>query len=530
MDKSRRKFLEFLGYSGIAISTLPLLEACKVGNVAYEAKVVFDSLKFTELIDDVVLADGFEYKLLASFGDEISEKDTFGTHNDYLNFFQSKNNENEGILWVNHEYFDSALMQTNTGEKTKEKVDLERYVCGGSIVKIKKHSSGKWNIVKNDPANKRITGATKIPFLWNEEIAGSKIAEGTFQNCSGGRTPWGTILTCEENYDYLYGEVSFNENNERIKTDGYYSWEKYYDNPPEHYGWVVEVNVATGEAQKLVALGRFKHECATVHSLEDGSVVIYSGDDEADQFIYKYVSDMPRDLQNGTLYAADTINGKWLSLDIEKSEVLQKRFKNQTEVQVRAREAAAMLGATPQNRPEDIEIDPQTGAVLVALANNKAKGDFHGSILKIEEDSEDKTGLSFKASTYLVGGEENMFSSPDNMAFDPKGNLWFTTDVSGGSLGQGEYVHFLSNGLYMIPRSGKRAGEVIMVATAPVAAEFTGPYFHPNGKTLFLSVQHPGETSQDINNLNSNWPEGGNTIPKSSVITITGPSLDKLMN
>ena len=130
-------------------------------------------------------------------------------------------------------------------------VDLERYVCGGSILKIKKDESKKWSIVENDPINKRITGATKIPFLWDEEIAGSKVAEGTFQNCSGGITPWGTILTCEENYDYMYGETYYDENNAATKVDGYYSWEKYYDNPPEHYGWVVEVNLETGEASKI---------------------------------------------------------------------------------------------------------------------------------------------------------------------------------------------------------------------------------------------------------------------------------------
>lgn len=529
MDKSRRKFLEFLGYTGIALTTLPWLEAYAIGQPPYKANVAFEGLKFGAQIDDVVLAEGFEYQILASFGDKISDADTFGTHNDYLNFFVSEQDENEGVLWVNHEYFNSVLMQTNLGEKTKEKVDFERYVVGGSIVKIKKDNNNKWNIVVNDPVNRRLNGNTKIPFLWDEEIAGSKVAEGTFQNCAGGRTPWGTILTCEENYDYMYGEIFYDENNVATRVNGGYSWEKYYDNSPEHFGWVVEVNVETGEAQKLVALGRFKHECATVHSLKDGRVVIYSGDDEANQFIYKYVSDKPRDLKNGKLYAADTINGKWLLLDIKESDILKNKFKSQTEVLVRVREAAKMLGATPQNRPEDIEIDPNTGSVLIALANNKNLGDFHGSILKIVEDSADKTGLTFKSETFLAGGEKNMFSSPDNLAFDPKGNFWFTTDVSGSALGKGEYKNFIANGLYVVPRTGKRAGEIIMVATAPIGAELTGPYFHPNGRTLFLSVQHPGENSRDINHLVSNWPLGGNEIPKCSVITITGDSLDKLM-
>ena len=122
-----------------------------------------------------------------------------------------------------------------------------------------------------------------------------------------------------------------------------------------------------------------------------------------------------------------------------------------------------------------------------------------------------------------------MFSSPDNMAFDPKGNLWFTTDVSGSSLGIGEYAFFNANRLFVIPRSGKNQGQLICVASAPVAAEFTGPFFHPNGKTLFLSVQHPGETSSSLDNLTSHWPQGRNSIPKSSVISISGKSLDALL-
>ncbi len=529
MQYSRRKFLEFLGVSSLSLAALPLLDSCKTTEIEYLAKINFEALKINELLDDVVLAEGFDYKILASFGDKISDKDTFGTHNDYLAFFPSKENENEGTLWVNHEYFDPVLLQTTGELKTKEMVDLERYVVGGSIVKVRKNDEGKWSIVLNDPLNKRITGATKIPFLWDEEIAGSNVAEGTFQNCSGGVTPWGTILTCEENYDYLYGEVYYDENNVATKEDGYYSWEKYYDNSPEHYGWVVEVNLETGEAQKLVALGRCKHECATVHSLADGRVVVYTGDDESNQFIYKYVSKNPRDLKEGTLYVADTENGKWISLKREDHEVLQKRFKNQTEIQIRLREAAKLVGATPQNRPEDIEIDPLTGDILVSLSNNKEKGDYHGSILKISEETEDKTGTNFTASTYMAGGEAGGFSCPDNLAFDPKGNLWLTTDISGSALGKNQYVNFLSNGLFLIPRSGEKAGQVIQVASAPVAAEFTGPFFHPNGKTLFLSVQHPGETSPDLDNLTSHWPQGRNAIPKSSVITISGKSLEALM-
>ena len=128
----------------------------------------------------------------------------------------------------------------------------------------------------------------------------------------------------------------------------------------------------------------------------------------------------------------------------------------------------------------------------------------------------------------MAGGEQTGFSCPDNMAFDPAGNLWFTSDISGSAIGKTPYEAFKNNGLYVVPRFGTQVGEVIQVASAPYDAEFTGPFFTPDGKTLFVSVQHPGETSDSLDNLSSHWPEGGDAIPKPSVITIQGPSLEAL--
>jgi secreted PhoX family phosphatase len=523
-NMKRRSFIEFLGKGSLvslAVNPLLMLNACKPGDKLYEAKVLFESLNTLEVVDDVVLVEGFDYHVVVSAGDAISDKDTFGEHCDFNALFPMGSNNDEAILWTNNEYYNRVTLGTSSSLRTKVEIDKERYAVGGSITKIKKNAEGKWTFVKDNEINKRITGETKIPFHWDEEIRGSKIAEGTLQNCSGGVTPWGTVLTCEENYDGQYGEITY-ENGEREFIPSYYQWEKHYNNPPEHYGWVVEVNIQTGEAQKLVSMGRCKHECATVFELEDGRVVVYSGDDEANQFIYKYVSKHAKDLKEGTLYVADVINGKWLALDYNNSELLQSNFEDQTAVLVRARDAAKLLGASPMNRPEDIKIDPISGDVFVSLTNNKAIGDYHGSILKIVEGSADKTGVSFNSETFLMGGIKDGFSSPDNLVFDKKGNFWFATDVSGSSLGMGEYAEFLSNGIFVVPRSGERQGEVIQVASAPVAAEFTGLCFHPDGKTLFVSVQHPGETSKDLDNLTSHWPLGRNAIPKSSVIAITG--------
>ena len=222
------------------------------------------------------------------------------------------------------------------------------------------------------------------------------------------------------------------------------------------------------------------------------------------------------------------VNG--FALDWEKQPILKIKFKDQTEVLIRAREASKLLGATKLNRPEDIEIDPITGNILVSLTNNKPKGDFHGSILKIEETHRKFDALTFKASTYKSGGEESGFSCPDNLAFDLSGNLWITSDISGSSMNkEGKpYKTFKNNSLFVIPRYGTDAGKVIRVASAPRDAELTGPWFAPDGKSLFLSVQHPGEQTKDLNNPTSKWPFDNDNIPKPTVVAITGDLIEKM--
>jgi secreted PhoX family phosphatase len=258
--------------------------------------------------------------------------------------------------------------------------------------------------------------------------------------------------------------------------------------------------------------------------------VAYSGDDANDEHLYKFISSKPRSLKEGTLYVADTINGKWLPLDWEQQPLLKQQFKNQTEVLIRAREASKLIGATPLNRPEDIEIDPISGNILISLTNNKPKKDFHGSILKIEETNGKFDALSFSASTYIAGGKETGFTCPDNLAFDLAGNLWITSDISGSSMNKidNQYTSFKNNALYVIPRHGQDAGNVIRVASAPKEAELTGPWFSPDGKTLFLSVQHPGEQTKDVNNPTSTWPFDEDNIPKPAVVAITGDLIEKM--
>ena len=487
--------------------------------------------------DPLLLTKALAYHTLIKWNDKISDTDTFGFNCDFTCFipFDDKYPE-DGLLWVNHEYVHPLFVSNYAfgnpnQERTIEQVDKEMYNVGGSIVRIRQEN-GKWKIVHNDPHNRRITAKTPIHLNWDTPIKEKTTVIGTHSNCSGGITPWKTFLACEENYDQFYGETERLNDGSTYHRPSAFGWENFYKYPPEHYGWVVEIDPKNGAVQKHVALGRFAHECCTLFQLKDKRVVAYSGDDSNDQHLYKFVSSKPNSLKEGTLYVADTNNGKWISLDWANQPLLKKAFENQTEVLIRAREAAKLLGATELNRPEDIEIDPITGSVFVSLTNNKPKGDFHGSILKIEEENNEHDSLNFSASVYMAGGGENGFSCPDNLAFDLSGNLWMTTDMSGSVMNKEEwpYMAFKNNSLFVIPRIGKDAGKVIRVANAPRDAEFTGPWFSPDGKTLFLSVQHPGEQTIDLKNPTSLWPFDKDNIPKPSVVAITGDLIEKMNN
>ena len=199
----RRTFLEFLGISSVALVT-PGCLTNKGTTSPFSFKKIAPSV-----LDQLKLAKGLSHEVLISWGDAIGDGEQFGFNNDYIAFIPSEGNSDEGILWVNHEYTDPRFVadfwEYENANKTKEQVEKEMLSVGGSILRVKRQN-GKWEVVKNDPINRRITGMTQIPFNWSEPIMGSTTAMGTLGNCSGGVTPWGTILTCEENYDQFYGE------------------------------------------------------------------------------------------------------------------------------------------------------------------------------------------------------------------------------------------------------------------------------------------------------------------------------------
>ncbi len=528
--QSRRQFLRFVSSQTTLLGLSPLLlnslTGCTTTPENSEIKGIQPSFE-----DKLLLADGLQYKVLARWGDKINKNgETFGFNNDFTCYLPFAGKTNEGLLWVNHESVIPQFIHGKNSDQLTRSINeiiKEQEAVGGSILHVKKISD-EWAVQINSKYNRRVHGRTKIPFSHGTTIQGSKAAVGTLANCAGGLTPWGTFLTSEENYDGFYGEAKMVKGQRSVHTFEKFNWWKQFPLPPEHYGWIVEIDPTTGAAEKQILLGRAPHEGATVAVTRDKKVAVYMGEDREGGYIYKFVS-TGMNFKDGTLYAADTKNGKWLALNIEKSPVLKNNFRNQLEVLTYAHQSAEIVGATPQDRPEDVAVHPQTGDIFITLTKNSQTGNLYGSLLKISEDK-DHDSVTFSADTWISGGLQSGLACPDNLCFDKKGNLWVTVDMSEKDIGNKNYKQFGNNGLFYIPMSGKNAGVPIQVASAPVDAELTGPWFTPDYKTLFLSVQHPGSSGR--NNLahpTSTWPDGKGQMPKPAVVAIEGPLFDQLM-
>jgi uncharacterized protein len=484
----------------------------------------------------LILPDGFQFDILAARDDPLGSTgplgaERFGFNNDFLAYFPidaltGGSNSDEGLLWVNHEY-PSALFvggHRGPGKKSVACVHAEKLSVGGSVIHIQREK-GVWKRKSESKYARRLTAL--YPKIEADGPAGDRIgpAVGTYANCAGGQTPWHTALSCEEAYD--------EPNDPR-------GW-AWCDAPggavdEPRYGWVVEVD-PFGELPpvKHTALGRFMHENASVRLGPTGRVVVYMGDDAPDQFLYKFVSAEKFDpkasraanqklLSEGILYAADFRNGKWLPLEIARNPILfWGGFKSQADVMTRTRQAAKMLGATPVDRTEDTEIHPKDGSLYVAMTGNPGHGNFYGQLVRLVEDRDDPEGEGFQFEIFLAGGPQCGIAYPDNLGFDRDCNLWVCSDVSSNDLAKkkGAYSKLANNGLWVVPTAGPSTGEAYQFASGPVDCELTGPWFSPDQSTLFLSVQHPGESTKDPTAPTSRWPTGVGT-PRPAVVAITG--------
>jgi secreted PhoX family phosphatase len=504
----------------------------------------FEPLAYSN-VDAVSLAKGFEWYAIASAGDVINAQgDRFGDCCDFTAFFEGEEGPDHGYLWVNHEYVITNVLhgrKVGASEKTREMVDAEMKLVGGSLLEIRRDkgnsggrdpgkgnakSAGQWKLVANSKKAFRVDANTDMPLVGPAAgIAKGQMVKGTMGNCGGGFTPWRTALSGEENVDIYYGKEPKGFN---------YGWGRYYDRPEEHYGWVVEVDIDSAQARKLTSLGRFAHEGATFVKAKDGRAVVYMGDDAAGRCVYKFISkgrisgrkEADKDLLlEGDLFVADLKGGKWVLLAPANEKLAadkEGRFKTLEAILVNTREAAKVAGGTPLNRPEDVKVHPLTGVVHFTLTNNAASGDFHGEVVALEEEGGDAGALRFVYDTYIAGGRKQGFSCPDNLVFGPEHSLWVCTDISDSAMGRGAHADFPRNSMLRVEADTKTGATVARhFLQSPRDAEITGPSFTPDFKTLFVAIQHPGESSfEDDKGYTSHWPDGGSAKPRSTLIGV----------
>jgi secreted PhoX family phosphatase len=586
---SRRRFLTFLGTGSAALAagSAGVLTGCadseeqgsanqgsQNGEPAPTGGQAGGSPSFFRAIvpsdkDDLVLPEGFSYEIIRSSGDPLGGGLTYGDHNDFVAYFpidalEGGDNSEDGILWVNHEYINPMFWSDytdteGTTKKTKQQIAREKAGVGGSIFRVMKED-GSWRFAENDEHNRRIDATTPMgvtgPAAGSPEMQmeGKSEVIGTFANCSGGVTPWNTVLTCEENFQDYYGQRTDDQGQPGQGTDDApealeiaetYRWldDPEGAQPPEHYGWIVEIDPFDPDSKprKHTWLGRVRHENAAINVSDSGKVVVYTGHDEEDRSIYKFVSSGTYDpdnreanfelLSDGMLYVADFSQGKWTALDYENNPLFKDNgYKNQAEVLVRTIDASTLEDpetelpiGTPLDRCEDIEVHPETGQVYAALTNNELHGNFYGQIIRLTEKDDDPEATEFTYEVFAAGGPQTGFASPDNLMFDAHNNLWVINDISSDKLNAGIYTSFKNNGAFVMPSGidGGISGEdVFQFASGPIQSELTGPAFTPNGKTLFMAIQHPGEETESPDNPTSTWPGGDE--PKSSLVAITG--------
>jgi hypothetical protein len=536
MSTSRRNFLTYLGFGSLGMLGVPASTSAITAQPA-RARRSSPPSGFTPIrpssADCLILPSGFRYDVVGAWGDKLGTRgpygeERFGFDCDFNAFFPLDSlaggkNSREGLLWTNNEWPIPHFVSGYSGKspKTEQQIIAEKLSVGGSVVHVKQEG-GRWKRVPGSRHTRRFTALYPNISMVGPAASVVPVAVGTLANCSGGTTPWHTVLSCEENFqDY----------------NSKWHWQDVLQHKIDErqYGWVVEVDPFNElPPQKLSALGRFAHENVAWSIGPTGRIVCYMGDDAQNQCLYKFVSAAPyragairtdsrRLLSEGTLYVADMGAGRWLPLDIGRSPKLREAgFKTQSDVMIRTREAAKVVGGTPLDRPEDCEVHPLDGTLYVALTNNTKHGNFYGQIMRLLEKDENPEGEAFRYEIFLAGGPQSGLACPDNLAFDREGNLWVATDISSASMGDGAYESFHNNGLFVVPTRGAGAGEAWQFASGPVEAEITGPWFTPDGKTLFLGVQHPGEESTSMKELTSHWPDGGSSVPRPSVVAITG--------
>ena len=471
-----------------------------------------------------------------------------------------RHGNHHGMLCINHEFGRNSHVLNKAQPENLEDVRLSQHAHGVAVVELKKHFD-EWSQVESERARRIhvnsamvFSGPAADSDLLNTPAGNAAL--GTVNNCSSGYTPWGTYLTCEENFNGYFGAT--NADNTWVATPAQerygfsntgfgYGWEKFdsrfdlsnpdYANEENRFGWVVEIDPMdpTQTPIKRTALGRIKHEGATVTVGQGGRIVCYLGDDQRFDYIYKFVSDdnwrkMLRQgkspLDHGKLYVArfnDDGTGDWLELTID-NPILAANFDDQAEVLVYTRMAADLLEATPMDRPEWISVAPNRD-VYCTLTNNSQRTEANaanpltpnsdGHIIRWR-DSHHHVGTSFTWDIFIFAqdthGTEQSFSDPDGIWIDPDGRLFIETD--------GGQKDGLNNQCLVVDtRSDNPAAEMKRLFTGVTKDEITGLTTTPDRRTLFINTQHPGNGDPSLTNFPA--ATDGETIPRDCTFVIT---------
>lgn len=583
------------------------------------------------LHDRLVVPEGYRSELLLSWGDPLGQG-RFGFNNDYLAF--TPLDGERALLTVNFEYISprpwcdgyaevmgvelpfQALREGLAGRGGRVDVAALPAVdplrplilavaaaamddLGIGVVVLERGADGQWRHRPggqerritglsgwHDPRQRlRTSGPAAAVFrrrsrLGYDDGLGEQVI-GSFANCAGGQTPWGTVLSAEENIQNQVVEPVYADGSSpppaqrpfRFDGDRLEGLGNPFGLAGNKYGWLVELDPRRPDqpAVKHTALGRCRHEAVAVQARRGEPLRVYSGCDRHGGHLYRFVSEEvvrdPADTANSRLlergrlevaqFAADG-TGIWIALapqtplapvrpshyarhglsqptllpngdrtqpgaealgsDAAVDAYLQRYHtladlypgsceEQQGAIVIDAHLAGNAVGATAAARPEDTEMDPTTGDLLITFTAGGTDGEgqadpaiFQGPagqaswpfgwVMRLQDDA--TTGFRWRmvATGGLPWQGGQGFANPDNLAIDQRGNVWMVTDRSTSS---SELDVFGTNSCWVLPARGSGAGQALLFATGPMECELTGPCFDGAERTLFLAVQHPGE-------------------------------------